>query len=72
MPVYRLYFTTNTHQLTGVPMRFECPDDAAALIRAADIARTAANKANGIEVWESRRLVGRVPIERKNSGPQPD
>ncbi|MET0515322.1 MAG: hypothetical protein ABW047_08370 [Nitrospiraceae bacterium] len=72
MPVYRLYFTTHTHQLTGVPMRFECADDAAALIRAAEIARTATNKANGIEVWESRRLVGRVPIERKNSGPQPD
>ena len=72
MAVYRLYFTTNSRQLTGVPMRFECADDAAALIRAVDIARTAAKRANGVEVWESRRLVGRVPVERKNRVPLSD
>lgn len=65
MPVYRFYFTTNTHHLTGVPMRVECLDDAAALLKAGEMARTVTNKANGIEVWEVARLVGRVPIERK-------
>jgi hypothetical protein len=68
MPTYRFYFTTNDNHLTGVPMRLECADDAAALVKAGETARTATNKANGINVWELNRLVGRVPIERRRRG----
>jgi hypothetical protein len=65
MPAYRFYFTTNNNHLTGVPMRWECADDAAALVKAGEMARTERSKANGIEVWKLNRLVGRVPIERR-------
>ena len=60
---YRFYFIISNYHLTSVLMHLECGDDAAALVKAGEIARTVTNKAIGIEVWELRRLVGRVPIE---------
>lgn len=65
MSAYRFYFTTTTNHLTGVPVRLDFADDAAALVQAGEMARTPKhNNAKGIEVWEGRRWVGRVPIDR--------
>lgn len=62
MLLYRFYFTTPDSGLTGIPARYECADDAEALVKAAELAQFAPRAASGVEVWELSRLVGRVPI----------
>lgn len=60
MSVYRFYFTKADGHLVGVPGQIECTDDAEAMIRGRE--RLAIMPPNGvaIEVWELRRLVGRI------------
>jgi hypothetical protein len=62
MTVYRFYFISNRKSIVGVPARHACADDASALIHAGDLAAKAPSRAAALEVWETRRLVGRVPV----------
>lgn len=71
MAVYRFYFISKRHGIVGVPEKHECSDDAAALIRAGQVSARAGRRATAVEVWESRRLVGRVPffaVEPRDEG----
>lgn len=66
MALYRFYFISKQHSIVGVPQSYECPDDAAALMKAAGLAIAASPRAASLEVWDSRRLVGRLPLGRQN------
>jgi hypothetical protein len=62
MTRYRFYFISKQKSIVGVPESHDCADDAAALIRAGEIASGSPKRAVALEVWESRRLVGRIPV----------
>ena len=55
---YRCYLMTG-EAIRGVQM-FECPDDAEVIIKAATLLQSKPEFQN-IEVWEGKRLVGRIP-----------
>lgn len=61
MVLYSFYFTSKGCKLSGVPMRFDCACDAAAVAKAKEIASTALNKRDGVEILQHERLVGSVP-----------
>jgi hypothetical protein len=55
---YRCYLMTG-ETIRGVQM-FECPDDAEVIIKAAALLESKPEFQNA-EVWEGKRLVGRIP-----------
>jgi hypothetical protein len=72
MPVYRFYFTKADGHLVGVPGQIECVDDAEAMIRARERLAFIPSGGVAIEVWELRRLVGRIPAQHERPHPSPN
>jgi hypothetical protein len=63
MPAYRFYFTRADNRPVGVPGQIECVDDAEAMLRAQERAAIMPSGGVAVEIWDGRRLVGRVPVE---------
>lgn len=66
MQVYRFYFISTHKSIIGVPDRHGCADDAAALLHAAELVTKKPPRAVALEIWDGRRLVGRVPVAHSN------
>lgn len=64
MKAYRFYFVTGQNKLLGPSVRYDCADDAAALLRAGALAGDAPMYSASVEIWDLNRLVGRVPLNQ--------
>jgi hypothetical protein len=68
MLTYRFYFAASNEHSIGASVLAERADDAAALLKANELALLAPQGATTVEVWENKRLVGRLPAGPNNSG----
>ncbi len=55
MPEYRFYFLSRKNRIDGPPRELDCADDEAALIAARQLL-----DGQAIEIWQGKRVVGRL------------